>query len=122
RGGAASATGALGTLTIDATTGAEPPRWPVAYSVAVTLADAAPAQASTAMAFRLNPAAADLLFEGSGHTYRELMELAAAGKPLPRFDLPVRLRARMKFESGELKSDNVLGVLPGSDPALANEY
>jgi Zn-dependent M28 family amino/carboxypeptidase len=28
----------------------------------------------------------------------------------------------MKFETAELKSDNVLGVLPGSDPALANEY
>src|SRR5439155_8335551 len=72
RGGAASTpTGALGTLTIDAVTGVEPPRWPVAYSVAVTLADAAPAQASAAVAFRLNPASADLLFEGSGHTYSE---------------------------------------------------
>jgi Zn-dependent M28 family amino/carboxypeptidase len=28
----------------------------------------------------------------------------------------------MKFEAAELKSDNVLGVLPGSDPALASEY
>jgi Zn-dependent M28 family amino/carboxypeptidase len=122
RGAAPVQTGALGTLTIDATTGPEPPRWPVAYSVAVTLADAAPAQTSTAMAFRLSPAVANLLFEGSGHTYRELADLAASGKPLPRFDLPLRLRAHMKFESADLRSDNVLGVLPGSDPALANEY
>ncbi|HXA51879.1 MAG TPA: M28 family peptidase, partial [Candidatus Acidoferrum sp.] len=123
RRGVASATaGALGTLTIDATTGPEPPRWPVAYSVAVTVADAAPAAPAAGIPFRLNPLAAGLLFEGSGHTYSELMELATAGKPLPRFEFPLRLRAHMKFEAAELKSDNVLGVLPGSDPALANEY
>jgi len=124
RGAAPVATGAIGTLTIDATTGPEPPRWPVAYSVVVTLAEGAPTAggAGTALAFRLNPAAADLLFEGSGHTYRELLEQAAAGKALPRFELPVGLRVRMKFEESDLRSDNVLGVLPGSDPALAREY
>jgi Zn-dependent M28 family amino/carboxypeptidase len=41
---------------------------------------------------------------------------------MPRFPLALRLRARMKVESAELHSDNVLGVLRGSDAALANEY
>ncbi len=125
RGGAGSGSGgALGTLTIDATGGPEPPRWPVAYSVAVSLAGGAPAPAAagSAVAFRLNPAAAGQLFEGTGHSYRELADLAASGKPLPRFDLPFRLRVHMKFEPSELASDNILGVLPGSDPALAGEY
>jgi Zn-dependent M28 family amino/carboxypeptidase len=54
--------------------------------------------------------------------YQELADLLAAGKPLPRFAIPATLKARMKFESGELRSDNVLGVLPGSDLALAIEY
>jgi hypothetical protein len=122
-GGAAAPGGALGTLTIDTNTGPEPPRWPVQYSVAVTLADAAPAQAAgPGLALRFNSAFAELLFTGSGHTYRETVDLAAAGKPLPRFELPDRLRARMKFESGDLKCNNVLGVLRGSDPVLANEY
>jgi hypothetical protein len=120
RGAASVPAGIAGTLTIDATGGPEPPRWPVAYSVTMTLAGAE--QPGAGLALRFNPAFADELFAGSGHTYRELADLAAAGKPLPRFSIPATLRARMKFESSDLTSDNVLGVLPGSDPALAGEY
>jgi hypothetical protein len=131
RGGAAGAAGgSVATLTIDATGGPEPPRWPVQYTVAMTLADGTPrpdtgsgrGQGGSGPAFRFNPAFADELLAGSGHTYKELAGLLAAGKPLPRFIIPSRLRAHMKLETGDLKSDNVLGVLPGSDPALANEY
>jgi hypothetical protein len=127
-GGANTASGMAGILTIDATGGPEPPRWPVAYSVSITLAGTpaatgAPAPAgSGTLAMRFNPAFADELLGGSGHTYRELADLAAAGKPLPRFPLPSSLRVRLKFESFDLSSENVLGVLPGSDPALAGEY
>ena len=85
----------------------------------MTLADVA---APAGTAFRFNPASAEELFQGSGHTYKELTELAAAGKPLPTFPLNTTLRARMKFEESDLRSDNVIGVLPGSDPALASEY
>jgi hypothetical protein len=127
-GGAAA--GIAGILTIDSTGGPEPARWPVQYSVSMTLADGTPTpdtgsgrtQTGPGAAFRLNPEFADELLAGSGHTYKELSDLLAAGKPLPRFAIPATLRARIKFETGELKSDNVLGVLPGSDPSLANEY
>ena len=125
RGAGAAPAGVAGVLTIDGSGGPEPPRWPVSYSVAMTLADAAPAPAGTGsgnLTLRFNPSAAEDLFAGSGHTYKELLALAAAGKPLPRFALATTLRARMKFESGELKSDNVIGVLPGSDPELSQEY
>ena len=125
RGGAGQApAGILGTLTIDGSGGPEPARWPVAYSVAMTLADGAAAAPAGGggLALRFNPSAAEDLFAGSGHTYGELMAMPAAGKPLPRFQLATRLKARMKFESAELKSDNVLGVLPGSDAALSKEY
>jgi Zn-dependent M28 family amino/carboxypeptidase len=93
----------------------------------MTLADAPAAPAATGaggggLALRFNPSAAEDLFAGSGHTYRELLALASAGKPLPRFQMAATLRARMKFESAELKSDNVLGVLPGSDGELSKEY
>jgi hypothetical protein len=125
RGGAVQTpAGILGTLTIDGSGGPEPARWPVAYSVAMTLAEA-PAAAPAGgggLALRFNPSAAEDLFAGSGHTYKEVAAMASAGKPLPRFPLATRLRARMKFESAELKSDNVLGVLPGSDAALSKEY
>jgi hypothetical protein len=123
RGNASARAGIAGTIAIDATGGAEPPRWPVAYSVAMTLAETPQRQTGNAPpTFRFNPAFAEELFVGSGHTLKELRELAADGKPLPQFALPAKLRATMKFTSAELVSDNIVAVLPGSDPVLANEY
>jgi Zn-dependent M28 family amino/carboxypeptidase len=126
RGGGQAPAGVAAILTVDNPGGVEPPRWPVAYAVAMTLAGptpAAPAPASAApLALRFNPSYAEELFAGSGHTYKELAVLAAAGKPLPRFALPATLRAHMKFEAADLASDNIIGVLPGSDPVLAQEY
>ena len=125
RGGAARS-GAAGVLTIDSAGGPEPARWPVAYAVAMSLRD--PAQstpkgsAGAPVAFRFSHADANLLFAGSGHTYEELLALQAAGKPLPRFPLNATLRASMKVESADLESDNILASLPGSDPALRDEY
>jgi peptidase M28-like protein len=69
----------------------------------------------------LNPAHTERLFEGSGHTFAELLALADAEKPLPHFALPARLRTEVLFERSRLRSQNVVGVLPGSDPALKNE-
>jgi hypothetical protein len=122
RGGAAR-TSALGVITIDSAGGPEPPRWPVAYSVALTLRDG-PAAAGVGgpVLFRFSRAGAGLLFESSGHTFQEMLDLQASGKPLPRFPMNAALRAAMKTESRDLESDNILAVLPGSDPVLANEY
>lgn len=66
--------------------------------------------------------ALDRLLEGSGHTTGELLDLATAGSPLPKFDLKPRLRTRTKIDSSLLESDNVAGILPGRHPALKNEY
>ena len=122
--GAAQASGILGTLTIDGSGGPEPPRWPVAYSQAMTLADAAPAAGAggAGLAFRFNPSAAEHLFAKSGHTYTELVALQAANKPLPRFKLGTSLHAKIKVETSELSCNNVLGVLTGNDPELSKEY
>ncbi|MDR3699659.1 MAG: M28 family peptidase [Candidatus Sulfopaludibacter sp.] len=129
RGGRGSSPGLAGvaaTITLDSTGGPEPPRWPVAYSVAMTLRDAQPAQKQAAGAaglnFRFNPQFADLLFQGSGHTYKELLDLQTAGKPLPRFAIPATFKASLKVESADLESDNILAVLPGTDPVLSKEY
>lgn len=72
--------------------------------------------------FAFNPEHADMLLEGSGHSLDELRELAKEGKPLPRFKLPVKVRARTVIEESSVTSDNVLAILPGSDPELTNEY
>ncbi|RKH15791.1 M20/M25/M40 family metallo-hydrolase [Corallococcus sp. CA047B] len=61
-------------------------------------------------------------FEGAPHTYEELVTLANADQPLPKFDLPSRLKVKLSIESKPLKSMNVVGVMPGSDKVLAKEY
>ena len=70
----------------------------------------------------LNPASADRLLAGSGHTVADLLALADARKPLPRFALPASLRARISLDSTQIQSDNVVARLPGSDPSLAGEH
>jgi Zn-dependent M28 family amino/carboxypeptidase len=70
----------------------------------------------------VNPASAERLFAGSGHSLADLLVLVDAKKPLPRFALPASLRARVALDSTSIRSDNVVAVLPGSDPALAREH
>ena len=123
RGTGTARTGSAATIAIDSIGGPEPPRWPVAYSVAMSLAESVQRQGGAApLTFRFNPAFADELFQGSGHTYGELQKLADDGKPLPQFEIPAKLRATMKVESGELSSENIVAVLPGSDPVLSSQY
>jgi hypothetical protein len=70
----------------------------------------------------IGPEGADRFLAGTGHTFSELLALDKAGKPLPRFPLRVRVRATPSFTVRETMSDNVIGVMPGSDPKLRNEY
>jgi Zn-dependent M28 family amino/carboxypeptidase len=113
--------GALGVITIaDPGFTVEPPRWPFAYSRRVTLAGSAAVQRSI-LNLRLNADALDKMIEGSGQNAKELIALGSAGKPLPSFDLPDRLKASFTTTSHTLSSPNVLGRLPGTDPNLASE-
>ena len=82
------------------------------------LDDAAGQQLSVVM----NPAHADKLLAGSGHTFAELLALADAGKPLPRFPLPARIAAKVAVDRGEVESQNVAGILRGSDPRRRGEF
>jgi Peptidase family M28 len=70
----------------------------------------------------INPAHADKLLAGSGHTIREILDAANANKPLPRFAIPARLKATVGMEQADKSSQNVVAVLPGTDPVLKNEY
>jgi hypothetical protein len=69
----------------------------------------------------VNPERAERLFEGSGHTFAEILAAAHAGQPLPRFPLPWRLRARVRTDQRVVESSNVIGIIRGSDPALRDE-
>jgi hypothetical protein len=113
--------GAIGTLGIDNFEGPERRRWPAAYAVNVTLAGTPPAS-NPALAMFLNPGVAEDLLKSSTHTYAELKRLYDNGQPLPWFEIPATLPATLHFDSSDIASDNVLGVLPGADPTLKNEY
>jgi Zn-dependent M28 family amino/carboxypeptidase len=70
----------------------------------------------------LNPAAAEALFAGSPYSFAQLAALADASRPVPVFDLAPRLAATVATEQAEVSSANLVGILPGSDKALAGEY
>jgi Zn-dependent M28 family amino/carboxypeptidase len=74
------------------------------------------------VALTFNPERAEKLFEGSGHTFAEVAALAKTRKELPRLPLASTLTAHAAIESTTVPSDNIIAKLPGSDPALKNEY
>ncbi len=69
-----------------------------------------------------DPGKAQMLFEGSGHSFAELSELADASKPLPRFALPPHLKASVVASRSQVTSPNIVARLEGSDPRLKKEY
>ena len=120
------AAGAVGTIAI-----ANPKNVDVPWSrstgqrlqPAMSLADPSLDQYSgQQVAITMNPAHADLLFEGSGHTFDELLGLDDEDKPLPRFPLPARVSARIAISRTQVDSQNVAGILRGSDPARRGEF
>ncbi len=70
----------------------------------------------------INPAHAEKIFEGSGHTFQEIVDAANSQKALPHFALPARLEAKAKVERASILSQNVVALLPGNDPVLKDEY
>jgi Zn-dependent M28 family amino/carboxypeptidase len=74
------------------------------------------------VAMTFNPAQAEKLFAGSGHTFRELAILGKDRAVLPHFPLAVSLRARATIKETRLESANVIARLPGNDPKLKDEF
>ena len=74
------------------------------------------------IALTITRAGAEKFLAGSGHTLEELQKLAKDSQPLPHFPLKGTLRAKVAVRRGELSAANVVGILPGSDDKLKNEY
>jgi len=70
----------------------------------------------------VNPASAEKLFAGSGHTFEEIADLGKDRKPMPHFPLVASIEAKTKVESEKVESANVVAKLTGSDPALRDEH
>jgi len=62
------------------------------------------------------------LFADSGHTFQEVLDAMEADKPLPHFTLAARVKTRLSMKKWKVKSENLAGVLEGSDAALRKEY
>jgi Zn-dependent M28 family amino/carboxypeptidase len=74
------------------------------------------------LAVTFNPEKAQKLFEGSGHTLQELIDLVKDRKPLPHFPLLPTVRAKASVNKKPVESSNLVAELPGSDPKLKNQY
>ena len=64
---------------------------------------------------------ANLFFEGSGQTWEEITAAHKDSKTVPTFPLKGSIRAKATLATSSLKSQNVIAVLPGSDPKLKKE-
>jgi hypothetical protein len=119
---AVSAAGAAGLVAVDDPGFTmEPARWPDAYARTVTLADSSPGPAATIPVMRVGTAAFAELIVGSGHAAEEILAAGAASRPLPSFEVPARLRAGFRISRRDYTSDNVLALLPGTDPKVGKE-
>jgi Zn-dependent M28 family amino/carboxypeptidase len=80
-------------------------------------------QGGNKLSLQFNAARAEhLLFAGAPERFATLATRADSGLPLPRFALPVRIRAAAKLSERPIESQNIAGILPGTDPTLRNEY
>ena len=69
-----------------------------------------------------NPAHADMLFTGSGHSWDEIAALASQRKRIPQFPLTKSIRSKARMDKKEVVSSNVIAKLPGNDPTLKQQY
>ena len=119
RAGAVERGGAVGLLTIaDPGFTVEPMRWPVAYARTMLLHGQPPSPHDGLLVGTLNPDALAGVIAGSGQDAARLLAAGSAGRALPRFELPGRLHATLQLRRRTVTASNVLGLLPGTDPAL----
>jgi Zn-dependent M28 family amino/carboxypeptidase len=69
-----------------------------------------------------DPAQAGDLFADSGHTFAEILAAADGRKALPHFKLACQIKAETHVTLQPVQSKNVIGLRPGNDSKLRNEF
>ncbi len=69
-----------------------------------------------------NPAQADDLLAGSGHTFAQILAAAESHLPLPHFSILSTLKAELSVKTYLVPSKNVVAVHTGSDAGLKDEF
>jgi Zn-dependent M28 family amino/carboxypeptidase len=115
--------GAVGTISLQDPRSAEVP-WSriAAASLQPRMQLKAATGPSLPVTIAFNTAHAQVLFAGSNHSFDEILAALKNGQPLPHFPLAVKIRARVAVKRSQVKSENIAGVLTGSDRALRHEY
>ena len=98
----------------------EPPRWPLAYARSVILAEMTPG-AATIPSLRMAAPTFEALAAAAGLDGAAVLAAGGRNEALPPFELKARLQATFATRERAYASANVLGVLPGTDPALADQ-
>lgn len=115
---AATAAGAAAIINVDDPGFAvEPARWPLAYARSVAV-DGMSELPRSIPVMRMSAAA---FGELAGAVGAETLARGGRGETMASFDLGARLEARFATRARSYQSDNVLAVLPGTDPALAEQ-
>jgi Zn-dependent M28 family amino/carboxypeptidase len=125
RGKAFRAAGVVGSINIPNPRGMEVPWARLSANrlqERMSLADLFFAASTGSFSATWNPAKADQLLEGSGHTFAEILDAADHNRPLPHFALAANVRAHTATDIGKVQSRNVVGLKAGSDPKLKNEF
>ena len=89
---------------------------------AMSIDEKASPKESLKISLTINAAHAGKFFAGSGHTMEEIFTLADERKPLPHFPLKGKVLVKSAFTQAKVESVNVIGIRPGSDPVLKNEF
>lgn len=126
RGPTLEARGAVGVVTIPLPSAMDIP-WPrlikLSSQPGMYLADASLRPVKKPFfAGQFNPAHAEALFAGSGHSLAEVLAAAEAGQHLKSFALKTRLSGTVASKTTKITSDNLVARLEGSDPKLKSEY
>lgn len=98
----------------------EPPRWPLAYARSVVLDDQTPRPRSIPSLRLAAPTFIEIADVG-GQDGAGILARGARGETMPAFDFRARLDARIQTRTRKSSAPNVLAVLPGTEPSLANE-
>jgi Zn-dependent M28 family amino/carboxypeptidase len=120
-----AAAGAVGTIVIPNPQSQEVPWSRIAgarFSERMELQQTPAGASRLQFGMTMNPVHADKLLAGSGHNFQEISALLGTEKALPHFPLNVAIRAKTCVKRSTSQSQNLAGVLSGSDPALKNEF
>lgn len=81
-----------------------------------------PAPGIRASAF-LNSPVSEVLFEGQPASWQDVLAYKKdEGATLPSFDMGLTARIVGEYNVGTISSPNVIGMIPGTDPSVADQY